>query len=243
MKTIYITLFFALVGANLFSQNCIPDPKYTKPALYPDSATGFAVGVAGQPYSQLMTVIVPKDTLLFGFPVPFDSIVMKNLTGMPTGFSYACEPKKCSWKGNSTGCILISGNPTELEVGTYPLKFSGSGYIGGSKIAQPINVNYYTIKIVSALGVSELDMNRFDVSQNYPNPFNAKTLFRFSMPQPADVVMNVYNVLGKLVLTNKIKAVKGLNDIYFDREVFTSGIYTYSFSYGDAVIAKRMLIE
>jgi hypothetical protein len=37
------------------------------------------------------------------------------------------------------------------------------------------------------------------LTQNYPNPFNPSTTINFSLPQPADVTISVYNTRGQLV--------------------------------------------
>ena len=44
-----------------------------------------------------------------------------------------------------------------------------------------------------------LTPKRFSLSDNYPNPFNPTTSFSFSLPQGADVSINIYNLLGKKV--------------------------------------------
>ena len=44
-----------------------------------------------------------------------------------------------------------------------------------------------------------LTPKRFSLSNNYPNPFNPSTSFSFTLPQGADVSINIYNLLGKKV--------------------------------------------
>ena len=44
-----------------------------------------------------------------------------------------------------------------------------------------------------------LTPKRFSLSDNYPNPFNPTTSFSFTLPQGADVSINIYNLLGKKV--------------------------------------------
>ena len=44
-----------------------------------------------------------------------------------------------------------------------------------------------------------LTPKRFSLSDNYPNPFNPTTSFSFTLPQGADVSINIYNLLGEKV--------------------------------------------
>ena len=47
----------------------------------------------------------------------------------------------------------------------------------------------------------ELQPASFDLLQNHPNPFNSSTVIRFDLPNPADVVLKIYNVRGQEVKT------------------------------------------
>ena len=47
----------------------------------------------------------------------------------------------------------------------------------------------------------ELEPSEFDLVQCYPNPFNAATTIEYSLSQPGDVVLSVYNIRGQKVET------------------------------------------
>lgn len=41
----------------------------------------------------------------------------------------------------------------------------------------------------------------YGLAQNYPNPFNPETLIRFQLPEASDVLLNIYNIHGQLIVT------------------------------------------
>ncbi|RPI80661.1 MAG: T9SS C-terminal target domain-containing protein, partial [Nitrosopumilales archaeon] len=71
----------------------------------------------------------------------------------------------------------------------------------------------------------------YNMEQNYPNPFNPSTTIKFSLPVKSDVVIRLYNILGKeiKVLTNNIFEA-GNHEIQFKPDGLSSGVYFYSIS-------------
>lgn len=43
--------------------------------------------------------------------------------------------------------------------------------------------------------------DKFYLSQNFPNPFNSQTIFLLDVPEPAQVEISIYNILGQKVRT------------------------------------------
>jgi hypothetical protein len=247
--------FLLLVTANTYAQQaCNPDPQYTDPdadrGVYPDSATNFGPAYAGTPYMQLVTVVVPPDTIVSPFlpPIPFDSIVLASATGFPAGFTYACwntstSPNRCAWKGNTIGCISITGNPTIADTGTYDLTFVVNAYVGGSGTPQAATIDYYKIVVNPPLNVSQPEGTSFTVGQNEPNPFRGKTRIAYSMPSQGEVKLVVYNMLGKQVYSTSLAAQKGQNHFELAAGQLSPGIYMYSLTHGSTVVTKRMVVE
>ncbi len=90
--------------------------------------------------------------------------------------------------------------------------------------------------------------DNYRLSQNYPNPFNPTTEISFSLPRAADVRLDVYNILGRRVVSlvnDHLSA--GLHTVSWDgkdldgRSV-SSGIYLYRIQAGSWAEAKKMLL-
>ncbi len=88
----------------------------------------------------------------------------------------------------------------------------------------------------------------FDLGQNYPNPFNPTTEIRFAIPKAAPVLLEVYDVTGRVVAT----LVNGdlpagnhrvtWNATARDGSRLSSGMYLYRISAGDFVSTKKMVL-
>ncbi len=79
--------------------------------------------------------------------------------------------------------------------------------------------------------------------QNYPNPFNAETKIRYTLAEPARVVLEVFDVTGRpvAVLVHR-RLPAGSHEAVFDSKNMASGIYFYRLKAGDFADRKRMLL-
>jgi hypothetical protein len=88
----------------------------------------------------------------------------------------------------------------------------------------------------------------FHLLQNYPNPFNPSTVIEFELDEPADIFIEIYNVLGQ-----KIKTLShGFHTNGIARVVWNStddagqsvpaGVYIYSMNADGIRINKKMLL-
>jgi len=83
----------------------------------------------------------------------------------------------------------------------------------------------------------------YSLGQNYPNPFNAKTVVRFSLSVVSDVVLKVYDVMGREVETlvnERLQA--GTYETMFNGSELSSGIYFYQLIAGDYRETKKLML-
>ncbi len=94
------------------------------------------------------------------------------------------------------------------------------------------------------LNISEnVIVKDYKLSQNHPNPFNPSTTIDFSILNPSNISLSIYNINGKLI--DKI-----IDNEYYDRGDFSiiykpknlpSGVYFYRVNNGNDVIVKKMI--
>ncbi|MCL5031060.1 MAG: T9SS type A sorting domain-containing protein [Bacteroidetes bacterium] len=90
---------------------------------------------------------------------------------------------------------------------------------------------------------NNLTPKNFFVSQNYPNPFNPTTNIRVEIPEVNEIILKVYDSLGKIVLErNYGEKMPGVYLISFNASNLSSGIYYYSISCGKYFKAQSMVL-
>jgi len=87
--------------------------------------------------------------------------------------------------------------------------------------------------------------NEFALQQNYPNPFNGGTVIKFSIPEPANVSLILYDIKGKqikVLISEYLSA--GQHQVSIGSKNFeklTSGVYLYKLSTPGFFTVKKMI--
>jgi parallel beta-helix repeat protein/predicted outer membrane repeat protein len=83
----------------------------------------------------------------------------------------------------------------------------------------------------------------YSFHQNYPNPFNAVTVIRYSLPEPADVAIEIYDILGRRIetLVNERQS-SGYHQAVWDANDRSSGIFFYRIQAADHAETRKMLL-
>lgn len=243
-------LFVTSVAAFSFANaQCTPDPQYTQPGIYPDSATNFLPAYETVAYSQTVTAVVPADTCVVIFSPPcttlsMDSVVVESVTGLPSGLTFVCDNPDCQFPGGQTGCAIITGTPPLGSAGTYMLTIDLSAYVGGFGVPNPYTIDYYKIVVNTApSAVEETESISFSAKQNKPNPFDDLTTIEYSLKDAGKVTFEIYNLVGEVVESKVINGTKGNNRFQVDGTDLASGAYIYKMTNNGTVITKRMIIS
>ena len=251
-----LILSIAALVAFTFSgySQCTPDPQFTVGGIYPDSATGLATAYVGVAYDEVITNVVPADTIIdLGLgptSVPFVDVTLDNVTGLPPNFTYSCNPTNCVFPGNSSGCVNIYStvNPSASDIGVYPLVIDVTAtvsipFVGNQ--SQPTVVDYYFIEIVDqgGVGIGMYNSESFELKTIYPNPVVDNSRIQFISGKSQQVTFTVMNVLGKTMVNRSITAQRGVNELTISSEDFSNGIYLYSITANGKTSTKRMIIR
>ena len=106
----------------------------------------------------------------------------------------------------------------------------------------------------SSLEIANVDINvrdaqvnveevGFELYQNSPNPFDGVTTIPFNLPKDGNVTLNIYDITGKVVLTQKGTFFKGMNEIRVENTDLSSrGVMYYQLEF-DGVVATRKMIS
>ena len=78
---------------------------------------------------------------------------------------------------------------------------------------------------------------------NYPNPFNPSTIIEFTLVNPDFAEINVYDIRGKLVKRYpRTKYSSGVNQIQFDGEALSSGVYFFQIKTDNNLIETKKMV-
>jgi flagellar hook assembly protein FlgD len=81
------------------------------------------------------------------------------------------------------------------------------------------------------------------LEQNYPNPFNSTTIITYQLPRQEQVVLKIYDILGREVTTLvDSKQYAGVYDYQWNPKNMASGIYFYSLNTASVHMQRKMVL-
>jgi hypothetical protein len=122
-------------------------------------------------------------------------------------------------------------------------------YVAGiyrSTSSYPDNNNFLTAKfkvVPSGKPLLKGNLSEFRLGSNYPNTFNPVTEIRYSIPVNSNVILKVYDNIGRevaLLVNGNMEA--GEHEVSFDASNFASGVYFYKLESGAYSEIKKMIL-
>ncbi|MEM8488921.1 MAG: T9SS type A sorting domain-containing protein [Bacteroidota bacterium] len=144
------------------------------------------------------------------------------LVGTSTGFysTISLNGSNTTWQQESAdgvGNAIVESIDSRTSDGRVALATHGRGIFVGMPLNPVANEDEAAVPAL------------FDLDQNYPNPFNPSTNISFTLMQPSQVTLKVFDVTGKEVRTLLTSAAKatGAHQVSFDAAGLPSGSYMY----------------
>jgi len=176
-----------------------------------------------------------------------------SLWGIYDGFTKSEKWQALSYKGvrrNTAGAgdvsVVISGGTGTLKNGD-TLKI-GFAIVCGDSLSvlrnSVLRARMRWNQLITDTGFEQTLPKKFTLYQNYPNPFNNETNIKFDLPEPADVTIEIFNVLGKRVkvLIDDERFDAGTKVVKFKAGDLPSGVYLYRVKAGRFSAVNKMVL-
>ncbi len=86
-------------------------------------------------------------------------------------------------------------------------------------------------------------MRQLELHQNFPNPFNPVTTISFYLPEPEEIKLSVFNIVGQpvaVIAEGSLSA--GEHQFEWDATDKPSGMYIYQLEVGKNVMTRKMTL-
>jgi hypothetical protein len=226
------------------SGQCTPDTINCVDTLLPGEICPDTLpsGEVGVEYNQTVTILPPAYFNFGEGVVTIVKIHIISVDSLPEGLEYAASAQ--DMYPDTAYCVLVSGTPT--DTGLFTLVITVQPYIDffGNTVAAPVQVDDSSVSIriypSSISNIRDIGSEEFCII-NEPNPFTTKTRIGCVTGSPAEVKLYVFDILGKLIYSEKMTARRGENYFNFTGENLASGIYIYSVINNGTSYSRRVL--
>jgi len=189
---------------------------FSHPGYYDTTITNVIIQLNGTTDLDVIMNPIPggyiDGTVVDTTGIPIEGVIVSDLAGISNQTT------------DSQGYYILG-----LPQGTYSISFSHDIY-------RDTTVNNITVTVEDT---TDLDMvmtqgidypegtpNQIDVHQNYPNPFNQGTIIEFELERPANVTVEIFDILGRKVATvASLIGQAGLNHVKWNSDGNASGVY------------------
>ena len=105
---------------------------------------------------------------------------------------------------------------------------------------------WWPFEVVSTVHAEDGDAlpTTVELHPNYPNPFNPSTVVRFGLPEPSDVTLEVFDVLGRRVMRvlSRTPYPAGYHRVTLRPDGLASGVYLYRLRAGAVTRTGKMVL-
>ncbi len=116
-------------------------------------------------------------------------------------------------------------------------------FIRTTKPFLPGDSLYFSTFTLTDVDKNQQQIDGFNLSQNYPNPFNPSTKIRFTISEPTNVKLVVYDITGKeieILLNKEMRS--GSYEVNFNGKNLSSGIYFYRLITNNKHLTGKMIL-
>jgi hypothetical protein len=154
------------------------------------------------------------------------------------------------WQGSTLDVPVMGGDGTGYTRGYMEAEAIPEFMLlkNGEHINLEGNISAWTnngIYLVTSLSQALVLPDIFSLKKAYPNPFNPATTLSFGLPIQDHVILEVYDINGRIItilIDDIVKA--GYHTIAWNADSYSSGIYFIRIQAGDYVsIQKLMLVK
>lgn len=254
MKLISILILTVTLSFPLYSQTCTPSWTGSGYGIMPDTIVNLPPAYEGHLYSATVNFKVPADTMvrigLLTTNVQINYIRIDSGFGLEkipalVSFSSAANPADGIFKGDSTGCLFITGTPAMGSAGTYVITV----YLTASVYIPLLSTDYeqhyvskgYHITVLPDTTVTGWTENKLQFFNITPNPFSNTIRIRYYSLSIENMNLKVYSVLGKLVADKNVRTVTGINELDLNTEDFPVGEYFCTISSGNTRFTQKII--
>ncbi len=163
--------------------------------------------------------------------VLFDDVAPRDLTGYATLSPDIHDVQVTTTDGTVIDLFRVdlSAHQGEaLTMALVPVEAEGGKQETVALLAFDAAGNTLDVPVVTASEPSVPSVDRLILEDNYPNPFHETTTLRFTIPAPATVRVEVFDLLGRVVLTQTVgPVVTGRHAVLLEAAALSSGVYVY----------------
>jgi len=187
----------------------------------------------------------PVATTLSGSRVVFDESVVRlewSMTAMEDNSSFIIS--RSSYPEDNFRRLAVIDSGSELEY-----SYEDSDWESNSTYHYRVYAeNEGNQILLFESGPVSVPASMLSLYQNEPNPFNPSTRIRYNLPEKARVVLNIYDVSGRLVksLVEGVRD-KGINSVVWNGKddsgrAVNSGVYFYTLNSESGKITRKLVL-